>query len=353
MRLLAYMPQDTIAQALARQFADDGHEVETTHTFSVFLRRAAWADWTILNATKFDSPKYLWKILASALWARLRGRRLAIFMTIDLLDLTDRPFLRPVVWAINFLTLHAARVVILLAGRQHIVRRYRLPERKALLVYNCPDRRLFHPLEHRHDPRRPLTFLYHGELLWWHGLERFLPVLDAIRRRRPARLVVCGRFYPTVFRLLGVAAGRREVEVKRQLAALLERPDVEYRGRVPLEILQHLMAEADFHISLLNNDDEQARTELRTGLLEAMLAGMACLHAPTPGLVPGLFRDGENILLIDPRDPVAAADKILALADAPDRLDALRREAVRTVEEHFRLEDQYRKVHDGLVHKVH
>jgi glycosyltransferase involved in cell wall biosynthesis len=349
MKVLVFMPIDTIAKAWDDRLRADGHEVVTTWSFGAFLRRIGWADWALVNATKHDSPKYIWKILLSVLLARLRRRRVAVFVTIDLVDLCDRPVVRRVLSSINHLALRAASLVILLATREHVMRRYGLKREKVLLVYNCPDRNLFRPTPHvEHSRETPILFLYHGELLWWHGLERFIPVYEEIRGRRPARLIVCGNFYPSVFRLFGFVASRREVKAKRRLAEILARPGVEYLGRVSLDALKQRMAEADFHVSLMNDEDEQARTELRTGLLEAMLAGMACLHAPTPGLPAGIFRDGENVVMMDSRDPLAAAEKILRLYDSPEALSAIRRNATATIEAHFDMDAEYRKVAERL-----
>lgn len=348
MRILVFLPIDTVFKTWARRLEADGHEVEATHAFSVFRKRVCRADWTLVNSAKFDSPKYVWKILLSVLYARLRGRRVAVFMSIDTVDLCDRPVLRAWLWCMNRCVLRSASLVILLSTRAHILRRYGIFDKKVLYVDNCPDREAFAPVRRIPNPDRPVTFFYHGELLWWHGLERFLPIYEAIRKRRPARLIVAGNFYPTVFRVFGFAASRREVAVKRQLAALLERGDVDYRGRADLAGLRRIMAETDFHVTLLSDEGVQARTELRTCLLEAMAAGLVCLHTPTPGLVLGIFRDGENVVTLDPRDPAFSARKILALADAPDLLESIRRNAVRTIEAHFDLEAQYRRLAASL-----
>lgn len=347
MKVLVYLPIDTIVRTWARRLEADGHDVRTTFTFSVFCKQVRWADWTLVNATKNDAPRYIWKLLLSLLWGRLLGRRIALFISIDLVDLCDRPLLRAILWAINWITFRCPTIVVLLATRRHIAQRYRLPERKLLFVYNCPDRAIFAPTQTRGRvadlPHKPLTFLYHGEMLWWHGLECFLPIYEGIKRRRAARLIVTGNFYPTVFRIFGIVASGREIAVKHQLAALLDRDDLHYLGRIPIEQLRQTMAEADFHVSLLNDEDIQARTELRTCLLEAMASGMVCLHAATPALSPDIFRDGENIVFLNPREPAACANRILGLADSPDRLEAIRRNALHTVAKHFDMEVEYRK----------
>jgi glycosyltransferase involved in cell wall biosynthesis len=104
------------------------------------------------------------------------------------------------------------------------------------------------------------------------------------------------------------------------------------------------METSDFHVSLLNDEELQGQTELRTCLLEAMAMGMVCLHVPTQALSPDVFRDGENILFVDPRDPAAAAERIIALADSPDRWGAVADNARRTIESHFDMRTEYRKV---------
>ncbi|GAJ19022.1 unnamed protein product, partial [marine sediment metagenome] len=37
---------------------------------------------------------------------------------------------------------------------------------------------------------------------------------------------VAGNLYPTYFKLFGLSASRKEVRIKKQLRAFLERPDV-------------------------------------------------------------------------------------------------------------------------------
>jgi glycosyltransferase involved in cell wall biosynthesis len=343
MKVLVFLPIDAIVKTWARRFEADGHEVVSTFTFSVFLRQVRRADWTLINLTKHDHSRYLLKLWLGLLVARLLRRRTALFISIDPVDLCDRPVLRGILRAVNRVAFHCATLVFLLATREHVARRYRLAERRLHQVFNCPDRTAFAPAPARQvaDLPHPVTFLYHGELLWWHGLERFLPVYEEVKKRRPARLIITGNFYSSAFRVFGLAASRREVALKRRLADVLKRDDVEYRGRVSIEELRRLMAEADFHVSLLNDEDAQARTELRTCLLEAMAAAMACLHAPTPALFPDIFRDEENIILVDPNDPSAAAEKILGLIASPEHLEEIRRNAVRTIADHFDMEKQY------------
>lgn len=69
-------------------------------------------------------------------------------------------------------------------------------------------------------------------------------------------------------------------------------------------------------------------------LLEAMACGLPCVATPVGGN-PEAISDGVSGYLVPSEDPVAAANRIIALLEAPERAKQLGREARKTVEAHF------------------
>jgi glycosyltransferase involved in cell wall biosynthesis len=81
---------------------------------------------------------------------------------------------------------------------------------------------------------------------------------------------------------------------------------------------------ADIFVSTATSDGTPV------SLLEAMSSGLPCI-ATAVGGVPEWVRDGENGLLIPPRDPAALADRILRLVRDPDLRRSLGTRARETI----------------------
>jgi glycosyltransferase involved in cell wall biosynthesis len=354
MQALFFLPVDRIVYTWAEKMRNDGWRVETLYAFGAFLKRSRSADFIVLNYTKTDAPRYIPKIFLSLLYARLVRTPVYLFMSIDPVDLCDRWPLRAMLYAINFVLVRLPVCLMVIRSRTHIPRRYRLTMRNVHYVLSCPERQQWAtPLEvRRPSPSTGIRFFYHGELLWWHGLERFAPILDEVQRHIPASLTVVGTLHPTHFKLLGVAASRKELRIKQQLRTFLARRDVTWLGRVDSDRLRELMAEADFHVTQLNASDTQGDTELRTCLLEAMAAGMICLHVSNSAIQSPEFRDGHNLVIIDPMNPKQAAEKILEIYSSPELRQRISENARRTVEEHFDIAADYARLRDVILRKI-
>jgi glycosyltransferase involved in cell wall biosynthesis len=89
---------------------------------------------------------------------------------------------------------------------------------------------------------------------------------------------------------------------------------ITFEGRTPYDRVPGDLRRADIFVSTATSDGTPV------SLLEAMSSGLPCI-ATAVGGVPEWVRDGENGLLIPPRDPAALADRILRLIRDP----ALRR----------------------------
>ncbi|GAB4325146.1 MAG: hypothetical protein Kow0059_21040 [Candidatus Sumerlaeia bacterium] len=412
MRVLGHLPLDAVFKTLLGRLARRGHDVRSTMSFGDFRRALPWADVVLMNYTKNDAPRYTAKVLASALASAFARRPLMLFFSVDPVDLCDRPIQRLFLGAVNLtVTTLSARVGVL-RTRTHILDRYAVPAGKRFEFENYPDRALWaggdepalppvgsgagfegRPAEHRQgavadagapvggrgagrgapgpaeearrrvdavlarvaaeraaDPRT-IVFLYHGELLWWHGLELFEPVARALEEQGSRPLViVAGHLYDSVFRCLGLAGSRREAAVKLRLGEFLRRPWVVWLGRVPQAEVRRLMAVSDFHLTQLRGGARQAETERRTCLLEAMAAGMVCVHRPTRAVGGPPFCDGGNIVLA-PAAPRTAAQRLVALHRDAAARRAIGRAAALTVARHFDLDGWVVEI-EGLMRRI-
>ncbi len=354
MQALFFLPIDRIVHSWAEKMREEGWGVEKLYAFGAFIKQSRSADFVVLNYNKTDAPRYIPKVFLSLLYARLVRTPVYLFMSIDPVDLCDRWLFRTLLYLVNFVLVRLATCLIVIHTRTHIPRRYFVSMRKVHHIANCPQRDQWTSSAKPDTAARSdgIRFFYHGELLWWHGLERFAPILDEVKQRIPVSMTVAGNLYPTYFKLFGLSASRKEIRIKKQLRAFLERPDVTWLGRVDLDRLKVLMAEADFHVAQLNAADTQGDTELRTCLLEAMAAGMICLHVSSSAIQRSEFRDRQNLVIIDPTKPKEAAQKILEIYASPEVRRRISENASFTIEKHFDLVTDYAKLRQVILQRL-
>ncbi len=354
MQALFFLPIDRIVHSWAEKMREEGWSIEKLYAFGAFVKQSRTADFIVLNYNKTDAPRYIPKVFLSLLYARIVRTPVYLFMSLDLVDVCDRWFMRAMLYLVNFVLVRLATCLIVISTRTHIPRRYFMSMRKVLTVANCPQREhwVLLPKPPTASRSNKIRFFYHGELLWWHGLERFAPILDEVKQHIPASMTVAGNLYPTHFKLLGLSASRKELRVMKQLRMFLERPDVTWVGRVDLDRVKVLMADADFHVTQLNATDTQGDTELRTCLLEAMAAGMICLHVSSSAIQRPEFRDRHNLVIIDPTKPKEAAQKILEIYASLEVRQRISENARRTVEEHFDLATDYAKLRQVILQQL-
>ncbi|MCD6385079.1 glycosyltransferase [Candidatus Sumerlaeota bacterium] len=320
--ILFQQPVDAVAKNFAKALQKQkGYCVEVTDSFFRFLRSLHKAKVVIVNTTKFDDPRFSLRLLGSIISAKLSGIPVINFFTLDTVDLCDTPVFKPLLYIINFLIARFSDRVLVLATRQHIVRRYRLSSSKVIPIHNYVDNS-FWSIPQRGvgvKSHQELRLFYHGELLWWHGLERVAPIIAELQKKCPVRLIVAGNLYPTSMNLLGIKLCRQESAIKRKLHDFLRQDYVEWSGKLKRTQVKSLMQDVHFHVSQLADDSVVARTEVRTCLLEALAAGLPCLHIPTPALQQLPFEDLKNIIFIDPSSPTAAAEKIWSVFTNPEQ----------------------------------
>lgn len=264
-------------------------------------------------------------------------RKVVVYFSTDYVDLCRSTLGKVFFYCLNRLVFACARLVVLLPHRSHIARRYNLPPERVLYADNYPAPEFCQPQTSECATRFPdrTVLLYHGSFLWWHGLLNFLPIYDRIKQSHPRTLlVVMGAV--TRNRFLDRFAYEREFFDK--VEALAGRDDIVWMGRsdVPDGQVAQLVAQATLHVSQLDNTSVQGDAELRTCLLEAMALGVPCLHVDSHAIrCHPEFRDGENIILIDPNAAEQAAAKICDLLARPQELQRIGENARATVQTHY------------------
>jgi glycosyltransferase involved in cell wall biosynthesis len=243
----------------------------------------------------------------------------------------------------NFALLRFPHFVILLKSRAHIAKRYRINPDHIIFSENYPNLAIW-KTEHAWQPHsqnshKKVRFFYHGELLWWHGIENFEAILDELEKYIDTEVRVAGNLYPTGFELLGITLCRKETTIKKEIGKFLRRKNVVHLGRIDHNKILQEMSHADFQVSQLRTRHTQAETELRTCLLEAMAFGIPCLHAQTAAISshPEL-RNMENIIIVDTRQPKLSAEHILSLYRSPEKLKQIGENARLTISESFNLD---------------
>lgn len=248
---------------------------------------------TSLNAGAF------WRDLAQVLVARICGARVVCQIHGGALPQDFlrglRPF-RPLLrWALG----RADLVVVLARAEQDAYRRF-LPGRRIELVPNgvaCSA-----SARQPRAPDAPLALLYLGRLAPGKGLGELLRALAQLQDggRPVARLAIAG-------------SGPEEEALRAMARALALDGTVVFTGPLRGAAKVRLLSESD---ALVLASDAEG---MPYALLEAMAAGLAVIATPV-GAIPDLVTEGVHGLLVPPRDPIALANAVRALAADRARL---------------------------------
>jgi len=342
-RVLYFQLADEIAKntrdGAAREF-----DCRYAQTVWDLLKQLGGCDVLYLNPARRNHLVDLLAVHVAFFLGTLRGKYITGFLANEYVDLTANPVARSFFFVLNYLSFRQFDYAYVLPSRTHMARRYRLGEDRVGFIENFPPAPK--PLPEPPSPwalipKDRLLFLYHGNVLWYHGFLKFVKVFEALRRVRPeAMLLVVGPLKATPFNMLF----SNERKILRQIAKLRSRPGAEtgilFTGRwLPKSIVVQLARRSVFHVSQLDSESTIGDTELRTCLLEAMQWGMACLHCDSSAIrAHRCFEDGKNIVLIDPDDVAGSLRKILHYLDNPVLLDRIGESARETVQREFSFE---------------
>jgi glycosyltransferase involved in cell wall biosynthesis len=138
-----------------------------------------------------------------------------------------------------------------------------------------------------------------------HPMKGFRTIVDAVNL-----LVSAG--VQLEWRVAGLSENSNVVRVaKKQLGRKYPADHIKLLGRISADVLVGLMKEA--HLFVLPSFMENSPNSL----CEAMMMGMPCI-ATNGGGTPSMLKDGEEGLLVQPRDPWAMAGAVMELINNQD-----------------------------------
>jgi glycosyltransferase involved in cell wall biosynthesis len=195
-----------------------------------------------------------------------------------------------------------------------ILKRYR---EKIHMIMNGVDCERFRPDVYAGDLRSELnlkdskTVLFVGALTRWHRYKGLDDLLQAFRLldRKDVRLLVVG-------------GGDLKHEYEQMAQHLRIRDRVIFAGDVPDSLLPKYYAISD--VLVLPSKDRSEGFGLT--ILEANASGIPAVASDVGG-IPGILLDGENGVLVPPRDPERLAEAILRLVNNDEYRATLGRRA--------------------------
>lgn len=144
------------------------------------------------------------------------------------------------------------------------------------------------------------------------------------------------RGYDVEYHVVG-SGDRRELLERRVQEAGVE-DHVEFLGTVSDERLRAELSEACVFVLPCVVAEDGDRDAVPVALKEAMAAGTACVST-TVSAIPELVTDGDDGLLVPPRDAATLAEAIGGLLDDPERRETIAANGRDTVYEEFDISD--------------
>jgi glycosyltransferase involved in cell wall biosynthesis len=164
----------------------------------------------------------------------------------------------------------------------------------------------------------------------YRGFHIFMRAIPEILRRRPnAHILIVGGDEVSYGRPAPPGTNYREIMLK-ELGDRIDLDRVHFLGRIPHNLFVNVLQISSAHIYLTYP------FVLSWSFLEAMSAGCLVIGSATPS-VTEVLKDGDNGLLVDFFDFQGIAEKIDAVLDHPDRMQAIRDRARQTIIRDFDL----------------
>lgn len=167
----------------------------------------------------------------------------------------------------------------------------------------------------------------------YRGFHTFMRALPAVLAARPnAQVLIVGGDEVSYGRRLPAGECYRDAYC-RELGDSLDGRRVHFLGKVPYATFIDVLRLSSAHVYLTYP------FVVSWSLLEAMSCGCPVIASDTAP-VREVVKDGRNGLLVDFFSPAALAETIISVLDDPQRMQALRVQARRDIQQHLDLERQ-------------
>ena len=180
----------------------------------------------------------------------------------------------------------------------------------------------------------------------YRGFHVFMRAVPEIQRRRPkARILIIGGDEVSYGRPAPNGRKYREM-LLQEVGGQIDIDRIHFLGRVPHKLYINVLQVSSVHVYLTYP------FVLSWSFMEAMATGCLVVGSATPSVME-VLKDGENGLLVDFFDQAGIADKIDAVLDHPDHMQALRDAARQTIIDAYDLRTvalpNYLKIIDDVV----
>lgn len=216
--------------------------------------------------------------------------------------------------------------------KDYLVEQIGLDPAKVRVMHNGVDLARIHRHRPRAEVRRELGLAEGVQAVglvarldhWGKGHREFFTALANLKDRYPVEGLIIG-------------GGRREAEMRHLAAEMGLTGRVHFLGQ--RDDVPDLLAALDIFVLPSHSEG------VSLALLEAMAAGLPVIASRVGGL-PEVVTDGDNGLLIPPKDPEALAAALARLLDNPALAQKLGENARRQVQENFSLDRLGREINE-------
>jgi glycosyltransferase involved in cell wall biosynthesis len=221
-------------------------------------------------------------------------------------------------WFADHLAMKCADRIVLDSNHhiEHYASRYHIPQSKFRRLFLFSDESIMRPRQPPQKSERMLVH-FHGEYAPFHGVDVIV---------RAAKLL---EHQPIDFQLIG-----RGITYQRDRALSVELglTNVQFIDNVPYAELSEYMSRADVCLGIFGLNP-RAERELTNKVVEAIALGKPLVTRTSPS-VTELLVDGESALLVEPGDPQAVADALLALQRDPALRERLGKKGLEVFHQH-------------------
>ena len=227
----------------------------------------------------------------------------------------------------GFLYRRADRIVVVTSAfKDHLIRHWRVPEKKISIVENAVEVDLFRPDPGASAVRGSLglegRFLvcYIGTMGMAHGLETLLDAAQELRESSPR----------VMFLLIGEGAEKERIV---RLARDRRLNNVHFIDQQPRERIPAYISAADVCLVMLKKS-ELFKTVIPTKLLEYMACEVPVIVA-VDGEARRIIEEAQAGVFVEPESSGALAGAVLELADNPGRRQTMGRNGRKYITDHF------------------